>query len=130
MSKMLTVLLTAVLLGGCAAKPTQNEIDSADYGYSIYQSDAETIVKQFFQMYLKDPESATYSFGQAYRGYYVSSMVEGRKLITGYLIDVSVNAKNSYGGYVGAKPYKFIIKSGKIQAGYEIGHNNVNIRIL
>lgn len=129
MKKTLAALGMAFALAGCAAAPTQQQINSADYGYSIYQADAEVLVKQFFESVLKDPESAKYRFGEVYRGYMVGSAFEGRKLEAGYLIDVNVNAKNSYGGYTGGKPYKFLIRSGKLIRGFDTS-SGVNSPVL
>jgi hypothetical protein len=128
--KLIVGALAVVLLAGCASKPTPEQIQSANYGASVYQADAEKAVKSFFSIYLKDPSSAQYSFGNVYRGYMVGSVFEGRKLEAGYLLDVSVNAKNSYGGYVGAKPYKFLIRNDKLVGGWEIGASNIPIKIM
>ncbi|WP_329697838.1 hypothetical protein [Pseudomonas sp.] len=80
-------------------------------------------------MYLKDPDSAKYGFGSVYQGYMVGSVFEGRKLEAGYLLDVTVNAKNSYGGYTGAKPYKFLLRNDQIVGGWEIGQSGILIKI-
>lgn len=120
----------AVLLQGCAPVPTQQEINSADYGYPISQDDAVSQAKGAFGIYLKDPESARYSFGTVYKGYFVGSAFEGRKLQAGYLLDVTVNAKNSYGGYVGPKPYKFLFRNGKISGAWEVGSSGIFVKIM
>lgn len=122
-------LLAISLLSGCAQQPTPEQISSANYGASVYQADAESAVKLFFSMYLKDPDSAKYGFGSVYRGYMVGSVFEGRKLEAGYLLDVTVNAKNSYGGYTGAKPYKFLLRNDQIVGGWEIGQSGIPIKI-
>ncbi|MQU27290.1 hypothetical protein GHO29_12420 [Pseudomonas helleri] len=124
------IFLLFSLLTGCASKPTPEQIQAADYGASVYQADAEKAVKSFFNIYLKDPESARYSFGSVYRGYMVGSVFEGRKLEAGYLLDVTVNAKNSYGGYVGAKPYKFLIHNDRLVGGWEIGSSGIPIKVM
>ncbi|KAF0865937.1 MULTISPECIES: hypothetical protein [Pseudomonas] len=123
------LLLSLFLVTGCASKPTPEQIQAADYGASVYQEDAEKAVKNFFGIYLKDPDSARYSFGTVYRGYMVGSVFEGRKIEAGFLLDVTVNAKNSYGGYVGAKPYKFLIRNDNLVGGWEIGSSGIPIRI-
>lgn len=120
----------ALLLEGCAPVPTQQEINSADYGYPISQDDAASQAKGAFGLYLKDPESARYSFGSVYKGYFVGSAFEGRKLQAGYLLDVTVNAKNSYGGYVGPKPYKFLFRNGKIAGAWEVGSSGIFVKIM
>lgn len=126
----LLCIATTGLLQGCAPMPTQQEINSADYGYPISQDDAVNQAKGAFGLYLKDPESARYSFGSVYKGYFVGSAFEGRKLQAGYLLDVTVNAKNSYGGYVGAKPYKFLFRNGKIAGAWEVGSSGIFVKIM
>ncbi|MDI2589995.1 hypothetical protein NYP20_16275 [Pseudomonas sp. N3-W] len=118
--KITTILFLSVFLVACAGKPTQKELDNADYGQPVEQSIAEDLTKSFFAQYLKDPYSAQYSFGGIYKGYNVGSVFENRKITAGYLLDVSINAKNSYGGYVGTKTYKFIFHNGRMVRGYEI----------
>lgn len=126
----LVILGGLVLIAGCAQKPTQQQIDSADYGYAITQYDAQKQVQDFFSMYLKDPSSAQYSFGDVYKGYYVGSAFEGRKLQPGYMLDVRVNAKNSFGGYVGAKPYRFLFRNAKMVSAWEITPSGMNMKIF
>lgn len=128
--RILLAALVFVILAGCASKPTPEQIQAADYGASVYQADAENAVKGFFNVYLKDPESARYSFGTVYRGYMVGSVFEGRKVEGGFLLDVTVNAKNSYGGYVGAKPYKFLLRNDKLIGGWEIGSSGIPLKVL
>lgn len=128
--RILIVALAFVISAGCASKPTPEQIQAADYGASVYQADAEKAVKGFFNVYLKDPESARYSFGTVYRGYMVGSVFEGRKVEGGFLLDVTVNAKNSYGGYVGAKPYKFLLRNDKLVGGWEIGSSGIPLKVL
>lgn len=127
--RMIIGALAVALLAGCASQPTPEQIQTADYGYSVYQGDAEKAVKDFFNVYLKDPESARYNFGYIYKGYMVGSAFEGRKLQAGYLLDVTVNAKNSFGGYVGAKPYKFLFHNDQLQGGWEVGSSGILIRV-
>lgn len=43
-------------------------------------------------------------------------LIEGGKVATvyGWIVNVSINAKNSYGGYVGFKPYSFLFRAEEI----------------
>ena len=127
--RMFIGALAVALLAGCAAMPTPEQIQSADYGHVVSQSAAEDAVKSFFSVYLKDPESARYDFGPVYKGYMYGSVLEGRKLKPGYLLEVTVNAKNSYGGYVGAKPYKFLLHDDRIVEGWQMGSSGLPIKI-
>jgi len=130
MRLLVMVVLSALLVTGCASGPTPQEIESADYGASVYQADAERAVKAFFTNRLKDPESARYSFGSVSRGYMVGSRVQGRKFEAGYLLDVSVNAKNSYGGYTGAKPYKILLNNDRIVQVMEVYPSGMQLPLM
>lgn len=120
---VMTLALCISTLAGCASPPTQQEIQGADYGASVYQSDAENVVKAYFNANLKDPESARYTFGTVQRGWGVGNAFQGRKVEGGYLLDMSVNAKNSFGGYTGAKPYRFLLRNDKIIKVWEVSPN-------
>ena len=128
--RILVGTLAVALLAGCASAPTPQEIQSADYGASVYQSDAETAVRTYFNGRLKDPDSARYSFGNVQRGWAVGDAFHGRKLDAGYLLEVSVNAKNSYGGYTGAKPYRFLLHNDRIIKAWEISPKGVLMQLF
>lgn len=130
MKRIIVFSVLMALLSACAPMPTQQQIDSADYGKVISQNEAEFALRNFFQIYLKDPDSARYSFGPVYKGYSVGNAFEGRKLTAGYLLDLTVNAKNSFGGYVGAKPYKAIFQNGRLVHLWEIGNGGVMKTVL
>ena len=129
---VLVLLLAGVIgaLSGCAAPPTRQEIDSADYGEQISQADAEAKAKEVFARTLKDPYTAQISFGQLYKGYTLTAPLQGRKASYGYMLDVMVNAKNSYGGYVGAKPYRFMFRNGLLVEGWRISDGGMLIPII
>ncbi|MCD1609850.1 MULTISPECIES: hypothetical protein [Stutzerimonas] len=126
------VLLAGVfgVLAGCAAPPTQQEIAAADYGMPIEQAEAEEKAKEVFSRTLKDPYSAQYAFGKIYKGYSLTAPLQGRKASYGYMLDVMVNAKNSYGGYVGAKPYRFMFRNGRLVEGWRISDGGMLIPII
>lgn len=110
MSKQLVAMVftVAILLAGCASKPTPQDLASADYG--TYPSDYEEIVKKYMDMRLKDPDSARYEFINSPKTGWNSW--GGRKY--GYIVCALVNAKNSYGGYTGSQIYYFMIKNGRV----------------
>lgn len=103
-----------VVLSGCAGQPTAEQIAALDYGPPISQEAAEAQAKEAISSRLKDPYTAQFQFGPVYQGYVTGSALEGRKLSPGYLMDVQVNARNSYGGYTGYTPYKFLFFNGKL----------------
>lgn len=105
--------LLCLLVTGCLQPPSPEELARADYGPQPREYRA--IIKEHMKYILKDPESAQYEVvkGPA-QGW--SKTFDG--LLFGYAVCVGINAKNSFGGYVGMKMYYFLI------------HNNTVIRRL
>ena len=106
---MKTLLFAAALiLGGCATAvkvPPVMEIEKSRMRTATppeSQKDAEAMVIAFFAETLKDPESARYTFRPIKRGW-----ITARPNIRwfGWFICGTINAKNSYGGYVGRRPF-------------------------
>ena len=63
---------------------------------------------------LKDPNSAQLLFGKCEKRSLGSIPIAGIPIQYGYLIVASVNAKNSYGGYGGAKNWETLINNGQV----------------
>jgi hypothetical protein len=63
---------------------------------------------------LKDPESARYSKFRPLAKDLKIVNAKTRNATLGYSTCVDINAKNSYGGYTGAKRYWFLIRDGKV----------------
>ena len=109
LSLVLAVLLAACL-GGCAMPPSQEEIAKADYG--PFPPAYQEMVKSAFSQMLKDPYSAVYEFhGDPVKGYYVNPPIKGGGVTYGWCGNVSVNAKNSYGGYTGSEEWFYVIRN-------------------
>lgn len=113
------VLISAVLLSGCAGvlptmpvEPTKQELLSYDYGE--YPSDYKGTIESYIKPMLKDPESAQFTnYSSPKKDWLSDNQLSGRTYI-GWLICVDVNAKNSYGGYVGRKTHFLIIKGNEV----------------
>lgn len=120
LSRILIVLiLTLLLLSACASgPPTREELSSADYGSPISQQDAEAQAEQFLRGYLKDPDSAIYEWNPVGRGWVREAPIYGGGLKFGYILRGNVNARNSFGGYTGFKPYEFAFYNGNIISVY------------
>jgi len=108
----LTVAVAALSLSACASAPTAQEIANADYGRAMTQEECESTVKATIGTYLKDPTSAQYQFGTCGKGWAPSVPVASLPKQFGYRLSASINAKNSFGGYTGYKPYDFLMKDG------------------
>ena len=112
------VFIGAFLLGlsGCVTiypsyAPTEEELANADYGEkpTQYKEQIETYVKAI----LIDPESAQFTdYSTPNKGW--SSKSPGSFKYFGWLVCVDVNAKNSFGGYVGRNTYYFIFQGNNI----------------
>jgi hypothetical protein len=117
------VLIVVALVGliGCAAahKPTPEQIAVADYG--SYPEDYRQIVEDYMKKILIDPYSAVYEdWHGPSKGYFYD--MSGTYY--GYRVCVEINSKNRMGGYVGSKPFFFMIKDGrvvKMEGGYSYG---------
>lgn len=115
LKKIMAFCFIIFFITGCASKPTYEELANADYGYFITNDEAERLAKNWLEKRLKDPYSAQYSFGTIERGYAVAPIINGGTRYFGYRLVVSVNGKNSYGGYTGYQEYQFMFKNGNIE---------------
>lgn len=101
---ILIVCFVVPVIQGCAsqfAKPSM-----AVEAWGPPPDNYETIVKRHFDSFLLDGESARFKFQTPVRGYANQGLVHGGGVRwTGYWVRVDVNAKNSFGGYVGWRPY-------------------------
>lgn len=114
--KKLSFIAFAILLAGCETVPVSPEQERvADYGASMTETQCTEIAEAFIRKTLKDPMSAQFIRATpCIKGYMKQSYFKGGKINFGYLQRGQVNAKNSYGGYVGFRPYNAIIKNGVV----------------
>ena len=113
----LVVLAAVLLLGACAGSferlPPGTDLGSPPVGY-------EDAIKKHFEKTLKDPESARYRIGKPIKAYANNGLIDGGNIAwRGYMVDVQVNAKNSFGGYVGFKPYMVFFSGNSVVRVYE-----------
>ena len=112
--KFFTLLVAALLvggLGGCASAvkaPAPAVVAAAKFD-PVPANLKEQIKAQFGAM-LKDPYSATYQFGPAKKVYFQGP----DHMMFGYMVEVVVNAKNSYGGYTGGEVYYWTWSEGNL----------------
>jgi ketosteroid isomerase-like protein len=89
---------------------------SAEYGEMPTQY--EQAIRQYFQKYLKDPDSVQYQdITKPEKGY--ATTVTGAILVhetrlRGWTVKATINARNSRGIYVGLKTYTFLFRGEKI----------------
>jgi hypothetical protein len=67
----------------------------------------QTMIRGYFSMpgQLLDPYSAVYRFESPHKGSVKDGVFVGGKVHYGWIVPVWINAKNSFGGYAGAKLY-------------------------
>ena len=99
-----------VLLSGCASLPSPQEAATADYG--PMPTNYEDIVKNYYGNTLKDPYSVQYQNISFPRQSWLGDRFTGAKY--GYLVCATLNAKNSYGAYVGYKTDGLLIHGNSV----------------
>ena len=113
------LVVTSFWLSSCSTQPEYRSIAQEEkvqgYGAPLTM-DYQAFIRKWFSTRLKDPYSAVYTFSQPQKGYQAKAPVPfgpgGYWL--GYRVDVMVNAKNSFGGYVGAKKYTFWFRDNQL----------------
>lgn len=110
MRKIISIIFLVALLAGCASapRPTAQQIEAADCG--PFPTNYEEIIKSVASKNLIDPYSAQYTFSQPVKQ--LNRMTSNP--VWGWAVCGTVNAKNRFGGYVGAKPYYALINNGSI----------------
>ena len=112
------LLIVITIIFGLTACQTTNPINQAiiaNANYGPVPENAEQLVKDFMSNTLKDPFTAQYQFrGLPYKAYIrVAPIMGGKPAKFGYIQEAMINAKNSYGAYVGWKPYRVFIADGQ-----------------
>lgn len=94
-----------------AAAPTAAPVP-IDYGEPVAYAEGVRIGEAFVREDLADPDSAkfTWPFGVVA----FSEKVPMFKRTTGYATCLTYNAKNAYGGYVGYRQYRIMIRDRKV----------------
>jgi hypothetical protein len=108
-----SALATLVLISSCATAPTVQEQGAADYGEQ--PTHYEEAIHAYFDSTLKDPSSVQYrNITAPSKGYIRGPLIAGGHVTYGWTVSAAVNAKNSYGGYVGFRTYTFLFRGDKI----------------
>lgn len=104
---LVCAILSALAVGGCAGQSVEStpgfliKLRGSPH-YSLSEAEMGAIKARLTPM-LKDPDSA--NFGPTMAG----KQPDGTVLVCG-----NVNAKNSFGGYIGMKPYYATLKGGSV----------------
>lgn len=108
--RIFVAVLFSTLVAGCASF-TPEELASLDYG--PYPDNYKDIVQRYIDAKLKDPASAVVEYrADPGKIWQKGSIISSKEY--GWGVCLWINAKNSYGGYVGRRPYAFLIRNGTI----------------
>lgn len=102
------IALSVIALSGCAT-PSTPQLATAEFGAP--PADVERAAKDYFATRLKDPMSAQYTIGKTYK--MGCSTLDGRPW-SGWVADIGVNSKNSYGGYTGMQTVRLFFKGDEV----------------
>lgn len=92
-------------LSACAVAPSSEEIERADIGDPPASLEAwKPILEATIRQSLKDPDSGRFRWGTPVRSWYCRSASSPVKFA--WLVSLGVNARNSFGGYVGEQHYR------------------------
>ena len=115
-SIMFVVLMTA----GCAIPfrggPSQEDLAKADYGPP--PTDYEKQIQKWMNDNLKDPFSAKMeemSLPEKSWWGNLGALLTPREINYGWRVTAKINAKNSFGAYIGWKKYYFYFRGGEIR---------------
>ena len=107
-------IILVPLLASCASGPTQDQLAKADFGREISTTECTAMAEGVISDGLKDPSSAQFRKSQCTKGSWASVPLLGMGVEFGWLQRGEVNGKNSYGGYVGFRPYQVLIRDGAV----------------
>lgn len=119
MIRSLIASVAVVSLTACMTVPSDfngADLALADYGAPIDQPNAMTIAAQFMATHLKDPMSAQWQCSDVAQQYVSNGRLRGGGTLYGWGLQCSINAKNSFGGYVGARQHQFLFRDGRLVA--------------
>ena len=109
--KPVYAVVFAAALSSCSSAPTEQEVESADFGVSMSEAECLAIAKPFIRSRMGDPESVIFDDLKCYRG------LEGRVPIArveatyGYRFAGSVDSKGDIGRYTGLTPFSGIVRN-------------------
>jgi hypothetical protein len=124
-------IIVVIALTGCATPIPPEVIAHANYGAPPPKNYREMIKKEFSHT-LIDPTSPLYEFSRPVKGYTRQSPMFNTQQVFGWQVCGTVNAKNRFGGYVGAVPFFVLFKNGVIIEHLvgEIPDNQYGISVL
>jgi hypothetical protein len=125
MNASLAAFVLLVTVAGCATpfrdRPTDEQIAeaSASGAFGAPPDKYEAAINEWLRLSLKDPDSVkSLKISPPMKGwsFEAGALLVNERKDWGWVCFVEYNAKNSYGGYVGLKSYRYFFKDGAIKA--------------
>lgn len=130
MKTIVFIAFLAAFVSGCAVTPMPTPLQIALKDCGPAPVDYKEQIEALIGFRLKDPESARYKYSIPEKGCVRSAPLQGSKLYFGWLVNVEVNAKNSYGGYTGYELYQTLFQDGEIVAWSKPPHDLYSVWIF
>ena len=126
MRRILSIVLVCICLSACAV--SRVAMTNANYGPRPSKTEAMQIIKQSLERVLIDPDSLRLACADDIRkGWARDNMYDPPNF--GWLINCSVNSKNSFGGYTGNKNYYFSVNGSSAYPLDVTNPTNINLRM-
>jgi hypothetical protein len=107
MHKTFVMLVMVLCFGvtGCAThhQPSTDELLEGKQRTWTYPTDYQQSVKKYMQGHLIDPTAPIYTFLEPKKGYCASPILRQKRITWAWVVDYTVNSKNSFGGYTGGE---------------------------
>ena len=112
--RLLVAAIPVVIISACAtAPPAPSDVAFTNADFGAVPTNYEAIVKGYYDASLKDPDSVRYrSISTPQKQWIGTRGTESGQY--GYLVCAVINAKNTYGAYVGYKTDAFLLRDGRI----------------
>jgi hypothetical protein len=105
--KKALILVALCAFAGCSTQLSPQQFAGLEYGPP--PENYQERIKSWFR--LRDPYSAVWTFEPPRKGYYNPPF---GKPTPGWIVAMTVNARNGFGGYVGEQPNRFFFYGGKM----------------
>ena len=112
---VILVCCVASIVVGCvnsppvnlAAAPTDEEIRSADYGLPVSFEVCKSVAEAAIRKRMRDPDSTQFNSVGCRKSYWLD---HHSGTVFGYLFTGNYNSKNGFGGYIGFRPFRGVIR--------------------
>jgi hypothetical protein len=111
--RLLSLIAIIAFLTGCVQRGvTKEQWQNANFGEKLNDSVYIAYIRQDVTKALIDPDSLKMSCADSRKGWAKKAGFEPKQF--GWLVYCEINAKNRFGGYVGAKSYVYLFNGEKV----------------